>query len=347
MKFRYPTNTIPLPKQGSWPDSFHVFDNQHGYALMAAEAAGRPLLLRGEPGTGKSQLARAAAVATGRLFLSVVVNARTECEDLQWKFDAVGRLGEAQILASIPDADRLARLRPARFLSPGPLWWALNWHTAEQQFIEFINPSDPAPDFSEGWEPSCGSVLLIDEIDKADTDLPNSLLETLGNGDFKVPYIGGSVCRQTEVPAPLVVITTNEERELPAAFIRRCLVLQLTLPEKKDELIQFLSSRGKAHVGDEKCSDKVRKRAAELLVEDRLAVEPGQLRPGQAEYIDLLKAITGMVKDEEIQIEFEERQKTKIKKLTKENEIEEEKEKLKEQSQIELLDVLRRFVYRK
>ena len=346
MKLIYPTDSITLPKQGSWPDSFHVFEEVHGYALMAAEAAGRPLLLRGEPGTGKSQLARAAAVATGRLFLSVVVNARTECEDLQWKFDAVGRLGEAQILASVPDADRLARLRPSRFLSPGPLWWALNWHSAEQQFNDCINPGDPAPDFPEGWEPSRGSVLLIDEIDKADTDLPNSLLETLGNGDFKVPYLGGSVRRQTEVPAPLVVITTNEERELPAAFIRRCLVFQLTLPEQPDQLIKFLSSRGEAHFG-EKCSVQVRERAAKLLVEDRLAVEPGQPRPGQAEYLDLLKAITGMVKDEEIQIEFEERQKIKKDKLTTENEIEEAKEKLREHAHFELLDVLRRFVCRK
>jgi len=305
---------LQLPKQGSWPDSFHVFEEQHGYALMAAEAAGRPLLLRGEPGTGKSQLARAAAVATGRLFLSVVVNARTECEDLQWKFDAVGRLGEAQILASVPDADRLARLKPARFLSPGPLWWALNWHSAEQQFNDCINPGDPAPDFPKGWEPSRGSVLLIDEIDKADTDLPNSLLETLGNGDFKVPYIGGSVRRQTEVPAPLVVITTNEERELPAAFIRRCLVLPLNLPDKQEDLIEFLCLRGEVHFG-EKCSIEVRQRAAELLAEDRFAIEPGQPKPGQAEYLDLLRAITGMAQTEA--------------------------------EQFELLDTLRRFVYRK
>ncbi len=308
------SNPLTLPKLGSWPESTHLFEEQHGYALMAAEAAGRPLLLRGEPGTGKSQLARAAAVATGRLFLSVVVNARTECEDLQWKFDAVARLGEAQIMASVPDSERLSRLEPARFLSPGPLWWALNWHSAEAQFKYCSNPSDPVPDRPEGWEPGQGSVLLIDEIDKADTDLPNSLLETLGNGDFKVPYMGGSVCRETEVPAPLVVITTNEERELPAAFVRRCLVLPLTLPDNKDDLIEFLCRRGEVHFAD-LCSADVRQRAAELLVEDRNAVEPGQPRPGQAEYLDLLRAISGMATTEK--------------------------------EQLELLSILRRFVYRK
>lgn len=86
---------LDLPKLGSWPETRHVFDKASAYALAAAEAAKRPLLVRGEPGTGKSQLARAAAVARQRLFLSVVVNSRTECQDLQWQFDAVGRLGEA------------------------------------------------------------------------------------------------------------------------------------------------------------------------------------------------------------------------------------------------------------
>lgn len=74
---------IPLPKRGSWPEAVHVFENKDVDALLAAEAAGRPLLIRGEPGTGKSQLARAAAEASRRLFVSVVVNARTECQDLQ------------------------------------------------------------------------------------------------------------------------------------------------------------------------------------------------------------------------------------------------------------------------
>jgi len=315
MKLTYNSKeVIHLPKQGSWPESFHEFEAEHGYALMAAEAAGRPLLLRGEPGTGKSQLARAAAVATGRLFLSVVVNARTECEDLQWKFDAVGRLGEAQILASVPDVDRLGRLQPAHFLSPGPLWWALDWLSAEQKFNNCINPCEPIPDKPEAWQPGQGSVLLIDEIDKADTDLPNSLLETLGNGDFKLPYLGGSVRKQTDIPPPLVIITTNEERELPAAFVRRCLVLPLNLPENKAELTDFLCRRGAVHFGKQ-CSEEVRMHAADMLVEDRWNVEPGQPRPGQAEYLDLLRAVIGMAE--------------------------------KETEQLELLTALRRFVYRK
>lgn len=99
-----------------------------------AEAARRPLLIRGEPGTGKSQLAHAAAVARQRLFLSVVVHARTIAQDLQWQFDAVARLGEAQLLAQAHDPQARQHLQPQLFLSPGPLWWALDWDSAQAQW---------------------------------------------------------------------------------------------------------------------------------------------------------------------------------------------------------------------
>jgi MoxR-like ATPase len=299
---KYPIGeSVALPKLGSWPESVHEFDEASAYALMAAEAAGRPLLVRGEPGTGKSQLARAAAVATGRLFLSVVINARTECQDLQWQFDAVARLGEAQLLAGVHDGDRLARLHPRRFLSPGPLWWALDWGTAQAQWIDCHNPPGSIPEQPEGWKPEQGSVVLIDEIDKADADLPNSLLETLGNGDFTVPYLGQSVLRSADSPSPLVIITTNEERELPAAFLRRCLVLPLSLPE---DLAGFLCRRGEVHFG-QRCTADVRRKAADLLVEDRRAAQDqGWTPPGQAEYLDLLRAVCNLAEDEAGQLKW-------------------------------------------
>jgi len=301
----YPTETaIELPKLGSWPASVHLFDAASAYALRAAEAANRPLLVRGEPGTGKSQLARAAAVATDRLFLSVVVNARTECQDLQWHFDAVGRLGEAQTLARVEDADLNTRLHPRRFLSPGALWWALDWDSAQAQWETCANSPEAIPSAPDDWQSSQGSVLLIDEIDKADTDLPNSLLETLGNGDFTVPYTGASVRQSSQNPPPLVIMTTNEERELPDAFLRRCLVLHLSLPETDDALVQFLCQRGAAHF-PQGCSEAVRLRAARQLVEDRnAALDQGLPPPGQAEYLDILRALSNMAQDEAEQLEL-------------------------------------------
>ncbi len=286
---------IPLPKLGSWPETVHVFDRARAYALAAAEAARRPLLVRGEPGTGKSQLARAAAVVRQRLFVSVVVNARIECQDLQWHFDAVGRLGEAQMLAQaqLSPQESVARLAQQRFLSPGPLWWAFDWASAHEQWEICGSPPEPVPLRPEGWQPQAGCVLLIDEMDKAEADLPNSLLETLGNGDFPVPYRGGAVRQSTVCPAPLVIITTNEERELPAAFLRRCLVLQLALPQEDAALSDFLCQRGAMHFPA--CAAEVRQQAASLLLEDRhTAQEQGLPPPDQAEYLDLLRAVCAM-----------------------------------------------------
>jgi MoxR-like ATPase len=91
---------IPLPARGSWPASVHVFDARSAGAIRAAFAAQRPLRVRGEPGSGKSQLARAAAEVLERLFIAEIVHTRSESQDLQWRYDAVGRLGDAQALGA-------------------------------------------------------------------------------------------------------------------------------------------------------------------------------------------------------------------------------------------------------
>ena len=299
----YPTAPIVLPKLGSWPASVHVFEEESAYALAAAEAANRPLLIRGEPGTGKSQLARAAAVASKRLFLAAVIHARSEGQDLQWHFDAVGRLGEAQAFGQAALAeDTQTRLHPRRFLSPGPLWWALDWHSAQAQWHACSSPPAPVPERPPQWQPRHGSVLLLDEMDKADSDVPNSLLETLGNNDFSVPYLGITVRQSDDCPPPLVIITTNEERELPAAFVRRCLVLTLHMPKDDEALLDFLCRRGDIHFQN-RCPAAVRRQAAELLLEDRKAAQAqGLPPPGQAEYLDLLRAVCHMASSAEEQL---------------------------------------------
>ena len=283
---------ISLPACGTWPESVHLFDQQSADAVLAALAAERPLLVRGEPGAGKSQLARAAAQALGRLFVSTVVHSRSEAQDLQWEYDAVARLGEAQVLASVPsELTPQERLDPRRFLIPGPLWWAFDWQSAQEQVTRYSLCKANLPDAPKGWQPEQGSVLLIDEIDKAEADLPNSLLETLGNGAFPVPWLKDPVGLCAGVPPPLVVITTNEERELPAAFLRRCLVLNLQLPSDPKELVDCLVKRGGEHFGTD-CFESVRVLVAEQLVKDRTkARELGRPAPGQAEYLDILRAL--------------------------------------------------------
>jgi MoxR-like ATPase len=291
---------VTLAATGSWPATRHQFDEKSIWAIKAAVAAQRPLLVRGEPGTGKSQLARAAAHLLKRAFISEVVHARSECHDLQFHFDAVARLGEAQTLGLLDRAgdELMELLDPVRFISPGALWWAFNWSSAEKQFQK-SNKAARRPEKPEDWQPNSGTVLLIDEIDKADADLPNGLLETLGNGAFTVPYLDEAVRVNAQDPVPLVVITTNEERELPNAFIRRCLVLYLNLPEEGQALIQWLCERGRVHF-ENQCSEKVRQQAAQQLVKDRDEARKLSLpAPGQAEYLDILRAVIGIAKDDE------------------------------------------------
>jgi len=294
-----PINTpIPLPQRGSWPASVHVFDEASAWAIRAALAAQRPLLVRGEPGAGKSQLARAAAEVLGRLFITEVVHTRSESQDLQWRFDAVGRLGNAQALgATRLTADEVRnQLDPRNYLSPGALWWVFDWQSALDQHERGGRQSNP-PLPPPGWQPEQGCVLLIDEIDKADADLPNGLLETLGNGAFSVPWLAEPVGVKAGLTTPLVIITTNEERELPAAFVRRCLVLNLVLPEGREAFLDALVARGKVHFG-RAIDEAVYLEAARQLWEDRQVAETqGVTPPGQAEYIDLLRVIKTLQPD--------------------------------------------------
>lgn len=285
-----------LPPMASWPQAAHVFEPEHIVALRAAEAAGRPLLVRGDPGTGKSQLAHAAAVAARRQFLPLVVDARTEATDMMWRFDAVARLADAH-LASVPGSGAPTGLDVAAYLQPGALWWAFNWVGALRQAqaarVKVSVPKAPPDDFH--WTPQSGTVLLVDEIDKAEADVPNGLLEALGNGRFTVGLTGEVVERQAGQPAPLVVITTNDERELPAAFLRRCLVLTLALPTG-GALVDHLLKLGRLHFPAlAQDHEQVLKAAAAMLVEDRLlARDAGVYPPGPAEYLDLLRAMVGL-----------------------------------------------------
>ncbi len=278
-----------LSRYGTLPETVHVFDDDSIAAINAALAAGRPLLVRGEPGTGKSQLARAVASALGRAFLPFTVDARTEARDLLYSVDTIARLAEAQIVGHLPDAAKIdlrAHLSEKNFTAPGPLWWVFAWTSATEQAVRAKASSPQVPD---EWKPGNGAVLLVDEIDKADPAVPNGLLEALGQGQFATPW-GESVAAPRNAVAPLVVITTNEERALPDAFVRRCLVLRMAWPNQRKELIAALVDRGLAHFPE--AAPELLDQAAAMVADDRKSVaERGVCPPGGAEYLDLLRAV--------------------------------------------------------
>lgn len=280
-----------LDERDGWPASKHRFEQRDVHAVQAAMACKRPLLIRGEPGIGKSQLARAAAAQMGLPFLCHTMTADAECRDLLYSFDAVERLAQAQVLSKVGDKDWKEQLATDRFVLPGVLWWALDWQSALQQCVRYCagdtaKAEQLAPAHPPEWKVGKGSVLLIDEIDKADGDVPNALLESLGAYAFTVPEAARRVVLNKGNQPPLVVITTNEERELPRAFLRRCLVLQMDFDKG------LLLRRGRDHFGA--VIDKaVYESAAEQLLADRQAAPAfGPVSPGLAEYLDLLAILS-------------------------------------------------------
>ncbi len=305
---------IELKAYDSWPKARHRFDEPSVNAVEAAIASERPLLIRGEPGIGKSQLARAAAQVLKVPFLSFVVDERTERDDLFCTFDAVARLAQAQVSAlesreppaesgksrkdADPPSDWRSKLAEENFLAPGVMWWAYNGTMAAGQADRFTRACRECPQpelvpWKLDAKAPCGPVVLIDEIDKADPAIPNGLLECLGNRGFSIPRLGQRIRLADGAPPPLVILTTNEDRELPPAFLRRCLVLQMPFPEKQEAAMSFLlEKRARVYWEPADVSDTVCKLVAEELWKARQTAErEGQPLPGAAEYLDLLRIL--------------------------------------------------------
>jgi MoxR-like ATPase len=260
-------------KYGSKQEEVYIYHPKIVLALNVALATKRPLLVSGEPGSGKSTLARSAAAVLGRAYYERVITSRTQAADLLWTFDALGRLSDATAGAHV------RRLKPASgYIEPGPLWWAFDPRGAaklrgNKRFLK----SNTAT--SRSFEPD--AVLLLDEVDKADPDVPNDLLEPFGSNSFTVRETGEQIAAKRNV---LLILTTNGERELPLAFLRRCVVVATEPPTK-----EWFTEVATRKFGND--NSGLYERIAERVMALRQAAKTAGQRPsGTSEFLDAVEA---------------------------------------------------------
>ncbi len=174
----------------------YVATDDLAMAVNAAVTLERPLLIKGEPGTGKTMLAEEIALALGKPLIRWHIKSTSKAQQGLYEYDAVSRLRDSQL-----GDGRVEDIK--NYIRPGKLWEAF---TAQEQ-----------------------AVLLIDEIDKADIEFPNDLLLELDRMEFFVYETGETI---SAVHRPIVVITSNNEKELPDAFLRRCFFHFISFPDK-------------------------------------------------------------------------------------------------------------------
>ncbi|MDT0500601.1 MULTISPECIES: MoxR family ATPase [unclassified Halomonas] len=216
-------------------------------AVNAAVTLERPLLIKGEPGTGKTLLAEELAASLGTELHTWHIKSSTKAAQGLYEYDAVSRLRDSQL--GVEGVENVAN-----YIKPGKLWDAF---TADKRV-----------------------VLLIDEIDKADIEFPNDLLQELDRMEFHVYETGETI---TARHRPIIIITSNNEKELPDAFLRRCFFHYIEFPDR--DTMQAIVD---VHFPD--IAPKLVSEALEVFFDLRQA--PGlKKKPSTSELVDWLKLL--------------------------------------------------------
>lgn len=216
-------------------------------AVNAAVTLQRPLLIKGEPGTGKTMLAEEVALGLGKRLIQWHIKSTTKAQQGLYEYDAVSRLRDSQL-----GGDKVHNI--ANYIKQGKLWEAFD---ADEQV-----------------------VLLIDEIDKADIEFPNDLLVELDRMEFFVYETGQTIKAKHR---PIIIITSNNEKELPDAFLRRCFFHFINFPDR-DTMREIVA----VHYPD--IARDLVKEAMEVFFDVRSI--PGlKKKPSTSELIDWLKLL--------------------------------------------------------
>ena len=270
-------------------------------AVNVALTLGQPLLITGEPGTGKTQLASSIAYELN-LPRPLVFRAKTtsSARDVFYRYDALGNFHDAQFrkeAANIESYITYEALGLAILLSMNP---------------EEANPNLPQRLRDKG---PIRPVVLIDEIDKAPRDLPNDVLDEIENMSFTVKETG-RIFSADNAYRPILVLTSNSEKNLPDAFLRRCVFYHISFPEKErlEEIIrrrlkldsgfapQMLSSAIRRFEVIRELALKKKPATAEVLawirILEKLHIDVGNLRPGEAETLAFTYSILAKNKED-------------------------------------------------